>query len=203
MSATTVSTIRTPAEDPTLILLKTLFVKAAMATSLGFNRQSKDSTINSLPNFARNLPDTAFGSQAWQVTLLDNYRKTIANDSTFRNLGLAGALAETGRNNSIEIARAVRGMTSCVYGFGWLRDLYRYVFGFYIEEALKGANSQAGGNRRAVRQHGPAASLAAALLGNSTPASAGAAPGGGNGNGKGTGNGNGNGHSHPRRTTSQ
>ncbi|EXJ61979.1 hypothetical protein A1O7_02411 [Cladophialophora yegresii CBS 114405] len=221
MSATTVSTVRTPGEDPTLILLKTLFVKAAIATGRGFTRQSADPNVNSLPNFVRNLPDTAFGTQAWQITLLDNYRKTVANDSSFRNLGVAGTIAEQGRVNAVELARAVRGMTSCVYGFGWLRDLYRFVFGYYIEEALKGASSQVAGSRRAVRQHGPAASLAAALMSNTTPASTGAAGGassaggGGGGNAPGSGNGSGNanasgsgnggasGHPHGRRTTSQ
>jgi hypothetical protein len=215
MSATTVSTVRTPAEDPTLILLKTLFVKAAIATGRGFTRQSADPNINSLPNFVRNLPDNAFGTQAWQATLLENYRKTIANDSSFRNLGVAGTIAEQGRINSVELARAVRGMTSCVYGFNWLRDLYRFVFGYYIEEALKGSNSNAGGSRRAVRQAAPAASLAAAIMGNApntgvssaatgvNAANAGGVSAGGNGVTKTAGNGNGNGHAHTRRTISQ
>ena len=61
------------------------------------------------------------------------------------NLGTAAILAERGRVNSVEVARAVKGMTSCVYGFGWLRDLYRYVFGFYVEEALKGEDGGASG----------------------------------------------------------
>ena len=208
LSATTVSTVRTPAEDPTLILLKTLFVKAALATNRGYTRQSSDPNTNSLPNFARNLPDNAFGPQAWQVTLLEHYRKAIANDSTFRNLGMAGTVAEQRRVNPVELARAVHGMTSCVYGFGWLRDLYRFVFGYYIEEALKGASSQTGGGRRAVRQHAPAASLAAALMTSNTPVSAGgeggsSAAAGNNGNGKAGGNGSGNGLGHVRRTISQ
>ncbi len=206
VSATTVSTVRTPAEDPTLILLKTLFIKAALTTGRGYSRASPDPNLNSLPNFAKNLPDTAFGNQAWQVSLLDNYRKAIANDSGFRNLGVAGTIAERGRVNPVEVARAVRGMTNCVYGFGWLRDLFRFVFGYYVEEALKGSDSQAGG-RRSARQ-GAAASLAAALLGNNGNPSGG--PGGtpnpgstasGNGSGKGSGSGSGSGHG--RRTVSQ
>ena len=214
-SATTVSTVRTPAEDPTLILLKTLFIKAALSTGRGFTRQSSDPNISSLPTFVRNLPDTAFGSQAWQVTLLEHYRKTIANDSTFRHLGVAGTIAEQGRANAVELARAVGGMTSAVYGFGWLRDLYRFVFGYYIEEALKGANPQTG-SRRAVRQHGPAASLVAALVGsNNASASASGAEtesSGGSGgsknnnsnaNGSITVNGIGNANGHSRRQVSQ
>ncbi|RMD39571.1 hypothetical protein DV735_g5558, partial [Chaetothyriales sp. CBS 134920] len=128
----------TVGEDPVLTLLKTMFVKAAVNTNRGYSSSSSDPSLNSLPSFVRNLPDTAFGHQVWQVSLLDNYRKTIQTDPTFRQLGVAGSLAERGRVNAVEVARAVKGMTSCVYGFGWLRDLYRYVFGFYVEEALKG-----------------------------------------------------------------
>jgi hypothetical protein len=219
-SATTVSTIRTPAEDPTLTLLKVLFVKAAMSVGRGFSRQSPDPNLHSLPTFVKNLPDNAFGNQAWQITLLENYRKSIVNDSGFRNLGVAGTVAERGRISPVDIARAVQGMTSCVYGFGWLRDLYRHVFGYYVEEALKGSDALA--NKRgshAGRQTGPAASLAAAVLsinaaasavgGNGT-AAAGGGGAGGNGMGNGSGNGNGNGGSrsssangHSRRTVSQ
>ena len=115
-----------------------------MNTNRGYTRTSSDPNLNSLPLFAKNLPDTAFGTQVWQVSLLDNFRKTIANDPTFRQLGVAGTLGERGRVNAVEVARAVRGMTSCVYGFGWLRDLYGFVFGFYVDEALKGESDKGG-----------------------------------------------------------
>lgn len=201
-SATTVSTVRTPAEDPTLILLKTLFVKAAVATGRGYTRSSPDPNVNSLPNFAKNLPDNAFGNQAWQVSLLDHYRKTIANDSGFRSLGVVGTLGERGRVNPVDLARAVAGMTSCVYGFGWLRDLYRHVFGYYVEEALKGGESHGGGGRRSTRQ-GAAASLVAAIMGSTSSISGGGSVTSGNGSSNGSSRGSGNGHGHGRRTVSQ
>ncbi|EXJ87545.1 hypothetical protein A1O3_04505 [Capronia epimyces CBS 606.96] len=154
VSATTVSTIRTPGEDPTLILLKALFVKAALATGRRFTQTSPDPNLNSLPNFAKNLPDTAFGNQTWQVSLLENYRKAIMNDSGFRNLGTAGTVGERGKLNPVEVGRAVLGMTSCVYGFGWLKDLYRFVFGFYVEEALKGGGSESHAAQTRVQTSG-------------------------------------------------
>ncbi|KAK7898069.1 hypothetical protein LTR67_004701 [Exophiala xenobiotica] len=201
-SATTVSTVRTPAEDPNLILLKALFVKAALATGRGYTRASSDPNLNSLPTFVKNLPDDAFGNQVWQVTLLENYRKAVMNDSGFRNLGVAGTLGERGRISAVEVARAVRGMTICVYGFGWLRDLYRHVFGFYVEEALKAGEAHAGGHRRAHRQAAPAASLVAAVMHNmtGTPASAG---GGNAGGGGGSTNRSSSSNGHGRRTVSQ
>lgn len=190
MSATTVSTVRTPSDDPTLILLKTLFVKAAIMTNRGYTRASADSNLNSLPNFVKNLPENAFGNQSWQVAVLENYRKAIANDSGFRNLGVAGTIGERGRINAVEVARAVKGMTSCVYGFGWLRDLYRYVFGYYVEEALQ-AGDASHASRHGGRPAGPAASLAAAVManvnGSTTPGgyAGSVVSAGGNGSGKG------------------
>jgi hypothetical protein len=127
-----------------LTLLRVLFVKAALATNRGYTRTSSDPNLNNLTNFVRNLPDTAFGSQVWQISLLENYQKAVSNDSNFYNLGTASIVGERGRVNSVEVARAVKGMTSCVYGFGWLRDLYRYVFGFYVDEALKGETESVG-----------------------------------------------------------
>lgn len=138
----TLPTPSQPVEDPMLVLLKTLFVKAALVTNRGYTQTSADPNLNSLPTFAKNLPETGFGTQVWQVSLLENYRKAVMHDSGFRNLGIAGTVAERGRVNAVEVARAVKGMTSCVYGFGWLRDLYRFVFGFYVDEALKGEDTR-------------------------------------------------------------
>ena len=143
-------------EDVALILLRTLFVKAALATNRGYARTSSDPNLNSLYNFVRNLPDTAFGSQVWQVSLLENYQKAVTSDASFRNLGTAGTLAERGRVNPVEVARAVKGMTSCVYGFGWLRDLYRFVFGYYVEEALKGEGNGGGKSDSETSKQGEA-----------------------------------------------
>jgi hypothetical protein len=139
-----------PGEDPTLLLLKTLFVKAALHANRGFSTTSSDPTLSKLPLFVRSLPETAFGTQVWQVALLENYRKAVANDPSFRELGSAGRVAAGDgkgkgmRVNATEMARAVKGMTEGVYGFGWLRDLYRLVWGFYVEEALKGDGNGAG-----------------------------------------------------------
>ena len=140
-SAMSNQTVSNP-EDTAFTLLKILFVKAAITTNRGYSHTSADPNLNSLPNFARDLPDISFGTQTWQIALLENYRSAIEGDPSFKNLGSAATVGERGRVNAVEIARVVKGMTSCVYGFGWLRDLYRYVFGFYIEEALKGEDTQ-------------------------------------------------------------
>ena len=116
-------TVTTPSEDPNLTLLKVLFVKAALNT--GFERNSP---THNLPSFVKQLPDNSFGTQAWQVNLLDNYKKVVAGDPAFRNIGPPVRAA------AVDVAGAVRAMVQSGY-FTWLRDLYRLVFGFYIEEA--------------------------------------------------------------------
>jgi hypothetical protein len=116
-------TVTTPSEDPNLTLLKVLFVKAALNT--GFERNSP---AYNLPSFVKQLPDDSFGTQPWQVNLLDNYKKVIAGDPAFRNIGPPVRAA------AVDVARAVKAMVQSGY-FTWLRDLYRLVFGFYIEEA--------------------------------------------------------------------
>ena len=116
-------TVTTPSEDPNLTLLKVLFIKAALNT--GFERNSP--TYN-LPSFVKQLPDNSFGTQVWEVALLDNYKKVIAGDPAFRNIGPPVRAA------AIDVAKAVKAMVQSGY-FTWLRDLYRLVFGFYIEEA--------------------------------------------------------------------
>ena len=116
-------TVTTPSEDPNLTLLKVLFIKAALNT--GFERNSP--TLN-LPSFVKQLPDDSFGNQVWQVALLDNYKKVVAGDPAFRNIGPPVRAA------AVDVAKAVKAMVQSGY-FTWLRDLYRLVFGFYIEEA--------------------------------------------------------------------
>jgi hypothetical protein len=149
------SAVTRAGEDRALLLLKLLLIKAALLTNRGFHPNATDAKLNSLPLFAKSLPDTAFGTQVWQVSLLDNYRKAVLNDPAMRDLDLSRLVVVNNNKkgsegdekdrelgevvvnvNPVEVALAVRGMTAAVYGFGWLRDLYRFVWGFYVEEVL-------------------------------------------------------------------
>jgi hypothetical protein len=123
------NTVTTPAEDPTLTVLKLVFIKAAM--NIGFQRHSSDPALNNLQSFVKSLPESAFGMQSWQLSLLENCKKVIAGDPGFRNLG------PSVRASAVDVAKAVQAMVQSGY-FGWMRDLYRLVFGFYMEEALAG-----------------------------------------------------------------
>ena len=144
------NTIRTPSEDPSLTLLKALFVRAAVQTGRGFsadprNQGGRDAVHTSLPQFVRSLPDTAFGTQVWQKTLLENYKKTVAQDSTFKHLGTSATAIGVGpdpEKGKDEIAQVLKGMVDNTVGWAWLRDLFRYGYNAYIDEVINKTNKE-------------------------------------------------------------
>ena len=126
-------------EDPLLTLLKTLFVRAAVQTGQGYNPLSPDSNYSILQHFAKNLPEDAFGILSWQTSLLDNYKSAIAGDPGFQNINAPYLLQRSTDGGHAEVAKVVQRMVKVAYGFGWLRDLFRYVYGVYVEEVMQGA----------------------------------------------------------------
>ncbi|EER37760.1 conserved hypothetical protein [Histoplasma capsulatum var. duboisii H88] len=123
-TASSSNTVKTPAEDPSLTCLKLLIIRAAMNS--GFQR----GTTQTLPVFVKSLSSDSFGTQLWQRTLLDNYKKLVAVDSAFRDL------PPSARAGAVDIANAVRSMVQHNGQYMWLQDLYRLVFGFHTEEAM-------------------------------------------------------------------
>lgn len=116
------STATAGREDPNLIRLKGLIVKASINT--GYNRQI------SLPDFVRSLPLNSFGTLPWQTQLFDSYRKLVLADPTLR----AVHTQPLRRMTALEIGRAVQWMARSEQ-FKWLRELYRFVFGNYPEDS--------------------------------------------------------------------
>ena len=116
------STIMNPSEDPRLMCLKLLLVKAAM--NVGFQR-GKSLTMAS---FVKSMPSNSFGTQPWQLSLLENYKKLVASDPNFRNVG------PSRRASARDVARSVEWMVGTGQ-YAWLTDLFRWVCGFHIEEA--------------------------------------------------------------------
>jgi len=113
-------------EDPHLVRLKALAVKAAI--NHGFMPRQ---TTMALPLFIKTLSSTAFGNQPWQIKLFELYRKLVLTDPTLRE---KTSLPLGRRFSATEIARAVQWMSRNEQ-FSWFRDLYRLVFGFATEEA--------------------------------------------------------------------
>lgn len=116
------STATAGREDPNLVRLKGLIVKAAINT--GYSRQTP------LPDFIRSLPSNTFGSIPWQATLFDNYKKLVLTDPTLRTVHTQPLR----RLTASEIGRAVQWMSRSEQ-FSWMRDLYRFVFGSFPEDA--------------------------------------------------------------------
>ena len=137
-----------PAEDPHLTCLKLLIVKAALIS--GYQRppssprshpHSRSSSQQqpqkspphspSLSSFIKSLPSDSFGNAPWQIYLLEQYKKLVASDPGFRH---AGPLR---RASARDVARSVRWMVSTGQ-YIWLKDLFRWVVGWYVEEGEDG-----------------------------------------------------------------
>lgn len=92
----------------------------------GYSRTSNQS----LSVFVKNLPSNAFGIIPWQVNALDNYKKLVRADASLK----AANSLPSRRLSSKEIAKAV-GWLGGDEKWGWMKDLYRIVFGFAVEDA--------------------------------------------------------------------
>ncbi len=134
-SSSTVTTAANP-EDANLTRLKILILKAAM--NVGFSRGTPTTTgpnksdPPALQNFVKNLPTGSFGSLPSHGSLLQSYRQLVLSDSTFRSAATLPAVGK--KASAIDVANSVKWMMrSGQYSF--LKDLFRLVFGFHIEEA--------------------------------------------------------------------
>ena len=119
-TASSTSTIINPAEDPRLTCLRLLIIKAAI--NLGYRRAEK------LSVFVKSIPTNAFGPAQWQMRLLEQYKKLVSSDATFRSAGPPRRAAAP------DVARSVKWMISTGQ-YIWLKDLFRWVFGFHLDEA--------------------------------------------------------------------
>ncbi|KAI4288048.1 MAG: hypothetical protein L6R35_002693 [Caloplaca aegaea] len=122
-SGSSTSTIINPAEDPHLLCLKLIIVKAAL--NVGFQRSSSASI--SLQSFVKSIPSNSFGNAPWQLHLLNQYKKLVASDPGFRSPGPAKTVQAS------EVAKAVKWMVG-IGQYTWLADLFRLVFGFRVED---------------------------------------------------------------------
>lgn len=103
--------------------------------------------VAALQAFVRSLPTGSFGSLPSHATLLQNYKNLVLADPSI-NSRLAsasgnGAAASSWaslppkgkRVTAYDMARAVAWMNARGQHYGFLRDLFRLVFGFHIDEA--------------------------------------------------------------------
>lgn len=127
------ATTTTSAEDINISRIKTLIVKAAM--NVGYSREEPNNHGGgaSLQTFVKSLPTGSFGSLPAHTTLLQNYKNLVVADSSFRH---SSTLPSRGKRISAnDLARSVVWMTHRSSQYNFLRDLFKLVFGFQLEEA--------------------------------------------------------------------
>ncbi len=136
----TSSTVKTGAggkeEDVNLTRLKILILKAAQSSGFERAKPVAGSTVPKSPvklqEFVKSLPTGSFGSLPWHASLLASYKDLVSSDPTFkseRNLPAVGK-----RAGAVEVSKSVGWMMQRGQ-YLWLKDLYRLVFGFGVEEA--------------------------------------------------------------------
>lgn len=134
------ATTTTSAEDVNITRVKVLVVKAAM--NVGFNRDaSRDGKPGaaSLQAFVKSLPTGSFGSLPSHAALLQSYKGLVLSDGTFR---AAAALPSRGRRvHAMDVAASAGWMAlRAPNQYGFLKDLFKLVFGFPIDEAADRKN---------------------------------------------------------------
>ncbi|KAK4503738.1 hypothetical protein PRZ48_004653 [Zasmidium cellare] len=124
------STATAGAEEAQLARLRCLLLRAGMNT--GYARNSGQT----LPVWVKSLPDNAFGTLPWQMKVLSFYRKLVTNDKSM----LSVHQIPSRRLGAAEVAKAVRWLGNSEQ-WAWMRDLFRLVFGFGIDEAERRGGS--------------------------------------------------------------
>ena len=118
------STATATNEETHLTRLRCLLLKAGM--NIGFSRVSGQQ----LPAYVNTLPDTAFGNLPWQQKVLSLYKKLVMGDKSMLTVNNMPPR----RLGAIDIAKAVQWLGNSEQ-WAWMRDLFRIVFGFGVDEA--------------------------------------------------------------------
>jgi hypothetical protein len=135
-SAKTSSTATTAApEDINVTRIKILIVKAAMNVGFGRDNAAADGLggASSLQAFVKSLPTGSFGSLPSHATLLQNYKNLVLSDSSFRASATLPARGK--RINAADVAKSVVWMSLRSGQYAFLRELFKLVFGFQLEDA--------------------------------------------------------------------
>ena len=134
-STRTSSTATTSAasEDVNVTRAKILVLRASM--NLGFDRDNigdPKSGPTSLQKFVQGLPPGSFGSLPHHLTLLQQYRNSVLTDAFIPR---KHALPPRGKRVvAYDMAKSVLVLTKNSARYSYLRELFRFVFGFSIDE---------------------------------------------------------------------
>jgi hypothetical protein len=134
-STRTSSTATTTAtsENPDLSRAKMLVLRAAM--NLGFNRDTiTDPKSGSmiLQKFVQNLPTGSFGTLSQHATLLQQYKNSVLTDAIIPRHHVLPVKGQ--RASAHEMARSIHTITQSSTRYSYLRELFRFVFQFPIDQ---------------------------------------------------------------------
>lgn len=127
------ATTTTATEDPNLARAKVLVLRAAM--NLGFNRDTitdpkQGSTL--LQKFVQGLPAGSFGSLSSHAILLQHYKNSVLTDTIIPRSQLLPAHGK--RSSAQDMAKSIQAISQSSPRYTYLRDLFRFVFQFSIDE---------------------------------------------------------------------
>ncbi|KAG6032504.1 hypothetical protein E4U19_007420 [Claviceps sp. Clav32 group G5] len=135
-TSSTAKTTTTTAEDVHIARSQVLVVRAAII--VGFTR---DSTTNpktesaSLQNFVRALPSGRFGHLVGDAQLLHRYKDAVLAYPLLLQTPVLPARGS--RVTAQDVAESVVAMSSMSPRYTFLRDLFRFVFQFTVDEAQR------------------------------------------------------------------
>lgn len=118
------STATATNEEAHLARLRYLLLKAGMHT--GYTKTAG----LSLPTHVQTLPKDAFGTLPWQMKVLEFYKKLVLGDKSMMSVHKLPSR----RLGAAEVAKSVKWLGSSEQ-WAWMRDLYRLVFAFGMDEA--------------------------------------------------------------------
>jgi hypothetical protein len=127
------ATTATAGEDINITRIKALILKAAM--NIGYMRDPAHdgkAGVPALQAYVKSLPTGSFGSLPLHATLLQNYKNLVLADPAFRSSSMLPARGK--RYQATDIARSVNWMIQRSNNHGFLRELYKLVLSFPLEE---------------------------------------------------------------------
>jgi hypothetical protein len=120
-------------EDPNVTRCKVLVLRAAM--NLGFDRETVGEPKTGsavLQQFVNSLPPGSFGPHSSHAALLQHYKNSVLTDAIIpRNQALP---ARSKRVSAYEMAKSIQTMAKASARYTYLRELFKFVFQFPIEE---------------------------------------------------------------------
>lgn len=128
------ATTTTATEDANVSRCKALVLRAAM--NIGFNKDSitdSKTGAHAFQKFVQGLQTGDFGSLATHATLLQQYRDSVLKDG-FMPRSHSVSSRSGKRISAQDMAKSVQSMMGTSSRFSYLRELFKFVFQFPLEE---------------------------------------------------------------------